>query len=51
LGDRDAAIDALQKAIDIHPPRRTEARSAQEFDPLRSEPRFNRVVAGKRRRG
>jgi tetratricopeptide (TPR) repeat protein len=51
LGDREAALDALQKAIDIHPPRRTDAQKAQEFESLRSEPRFKAVVAGKRRRG
>ncbi len=51
LGDREAAIDALQKAIDIHPPRRLEAQKAKEFEPLRSEPGFKAVIAGKRRRG
>ncbi len=50
LGQPDAAIDALQTAIDIDPPRRVEAQKAAEFEPLRAEPRFKAVVAGKRGR-
>jgi len=50
LGSVDAAIDALQTAIDIDPPRRAEAKKAVEFESLRSEPRFKAVLAGKRGR-
>jgi tetratricopeptide (TPR) repeat protein len=45
LGNRDAAIDALQTAIEIHPPRRADAQTAKEFESLRTEPRFRAVLA------
>ena len=47
LGDREAALDALQTAIDIHPPRRAEIRKAKEFEAIRSGPRFKAVLTGK----
>ena len=49
----EAAQRLISSLITSAPPRNrdVEAQKAQEFEPLRSEPRFKAVVAGKRRRG
>lgn len=46
LGDKDAALDWLEKAYGEHDAQIFWLRVAPACDPLRGEPRFQRLVAG-----
>lgn len=39
-GDRDAALENLRQAVELHPPVAEWARDEQAFDPIRDDPRF-----------
>ncbi len=43
-GDLDAALTHLQKAIELRPANRVQARLDEDFQPLAADPRFGRLV-------
>ena len=43
LGERDAALDHLARAVEVHPPFAEAARADDDFASLREDPRFARI--------
>ena len=45
-GDPPRAVRALEEALDLDPDLRDQAAAESDFDPIRTDPEFGRLVAG-----
>jgi tetratricopeptide (TPR) repeat protein len=43
LGERDAALDHLARAVELHPPFAEAAQEDEDFASVRDDPRFARI--------